>query len=50
MYAITRSETEINDLLNRAAEKEDEGDTTAITVRSTLEWLFGDTDGDPLEG
>ena len=49
MYNIVRSDEEVNDLLNRAAEEFDEttSPAAAATFR-TVNWLTGASDEDPL--
>jgi hypothetical protein len=49
MYLITRSDAEIDELLNRAAAAfDDTTDPAAETVGRTVNWLTGVTDEDPL--
>lgn len=52
---MTRTEEEINDLLNKCAESEDTGEskypgmTYEQGIKAAIEWLTGDTDDNPLD-
>ena len=55
-YTMARDEAEIDDVLNRCADAEDEGRsqypgmTSEQGVRTGIEWLLGVTDESPLAG
>lgn len=52
---VVRSEEEVDDLSNRVSEVKDtvgtkwKGMTFEDGIRSTIDWLVGDQDEDPLE-
>jgi hypothetical protein len=49
MYTITRSDDEVDDLLNRAAEEFDRTtDAGAEMVSRVVSWLTGSSNEDPL--
>ncbi len=56
MYRLAQSDTNIDDVLNKCADAEDEGRsqypgmTYEQGVRIGIEWLLGVTDESPFEG